>query len=329
MLTHPKKVVIIPHRNPDGDAVGASLGLYGVLKQLGHQCSLISPNDFPDFLKWMENADQFAFYEDRPESCLPVLQEADLIFTVDFNALDRLGSLGEALKTIQATYIMIDHHQQPDTYARFTYSDTAMSSTCEMVYRFLGFMDLQDLITPGAAEALYTGIMTDTGSFRFPSTSPDTYRIAAALMEKGADHSRIHQEVYDSNSPQKLQLLGTALANMEVLPEYRTAILYLTQEELDKHHFRKGDTEGFVNYGLSLKGIIFSVIFIENVQEGIIKISLRSKGDFSVNDFSRNHYQGGGHINAAGGKSTLSLQETIQSFKALLPQYKNQLAPQS
>ncbi len=220
---------------------------------------------------------------------------------------------------------MIDHHQQPSDYAQFTYSDVSMSSTCEMVFNFIEMLGDLDRIDADIATCLYTGIMTDTGSFRFASTTSNTHKIIGTLIEHGADNSQIHNNIYDTNSYERLQLLGCALRNLKVVPEYRTAYITLSQEELNSFNFKKGDTEGFVNYGLSLKGIIFAAIFIESHQDNIIKISLRSKGGFSVNEVSRAHFHGGGHTNAAGGKSDLNMDDTIDKFISILPTYKQDL----
>ena len=224
-----------------------------------------------------------------------------------------------------AKFVMIDHHQQPADYAVATYSDVKMSSTSEMVYHFMDALGQIEKLSKEIAVNLYTGIMTDTGSFRFSSTSPTTHRVAARLIEAGAESAIINQNVYDTNSPERMKLLGVALNNLVILPEMHTAYITMTQKELDDHNFKKGDTEGFVNYALSVKGVVFAVIFIENKQENLVKISFRSKGDFSVNDFARNHYNGGGHINAAGGKSSQDLNKTISEFISILPRYKNAL----
>jgi len=220
---------------------------------------------------------------------------------------------------------MIDHHQQPDSYALVTYSDVTMSSTCQMVYHFIQRIGMAQEIGPQIATCLYTGIMTDTGSFRYRSTTSQTHHVIADLIEKGADNTSIHENIYDTNTYSKLQLLGVALKNLKVVEGYRTAYITLTQEELDRHNFKKGDTEGFVNYGLSLQGIVLAAIFIENTAENMVKISLRSKGTFSVNDFARRHFNGGGHTNAAGGRSDLPLQDTIEKFETLLSEYKTSL----
>lgn len=258
-----------------------------------------------------------------------LLQEATLIFTLDFNHLSRVDKMQPYLEEASATFVMIDHHQAPSDYAKVTYSDSSMGSTCEMVYNLIEAMGNLDKISNDIANCLYTGIMTDTGSFKFPSTTSRTHRVVADLIDKGAKNTEIHNKVYDTNTPDRLHLLGCALKNMVILEEYRTAYITLSQEELDTYNFKKGDTEGFVNYGLTLEGIRFAVIFIENKEENIIKISLRSEGDFSVNEFARRHFQGGGHTNAAGGKSDLSLSETTAYFESTLSEYKEVLNPSS
>lgn len=326
LLDFPQSIVIVGHKNPDGDAVGSCLAMFFFLKELGHNATVIVPNDFPDFLKWLPGSETMVIYEKDVEKSLSLISEADLIFTLDFNSLGRIGNMQEPLENSNAKFVMIDHHQQPDDYAVATYSDTSMSSTCEMVYNFIKGLDRLDVLNVEIATNLYTGIITDTGSFRFSSTSPETHRVAAHLLECGANNAVIHQNIYDTNSPDRMKLLGVALNNLKILPEYHTAYISLTQKELDANNFKKGDTEGFVNYALSIKGIVFAVIFIENKQEKIVKMSLRSKGDFSVNDVARTHYEGGGHINAAGGRSSHSLNKTISEFISILPAYKRALS---
>lgn len=325
ILSQPQKIVIIPHKNPDGDAIGSCLALCAFLKKRGQKVSVISPNDFPKFLKWMPGCSNILNFERENSQAKKQLEEATVIFTLDFNDLSRTGQLETPLKEKEADFIMIDHHQQPSDYAKVTYSDVSMSSTCEMVYNFIEYLGAVDSIDQDIATNLYTGIMTDTGSFKYRSTSSRTHRVVASLIDCGADNMKIHQQVFDTNSPSRLHLLGAALRNMVILPEYSTAYITLSQEELDQYDFKKGDTEGFVNYGLTLEGINFAVIFIENTEEGIIKISFRSIGDFSVNEFARNHFNGGGHDNAAGGRSEISMEETIVKFNEVLKTYKSQL----
>lgn len=325
LLSTPKQIVIIPHKNPDGDAIGSTLGLYHYLIQQNHKVTVIAPNDYPDFLKWMPGEDKILKYTADQLHCDALISDAEIIFTLDFNALNRIGNMETVVTNSNAIKIMIDHHQQPDGYAQFMYSDVSMSSTCEMVYHFIDMLGDTHSISADIANCLYAGILTDTGSFRFSCTTSTTHRVIADLIDKGAENSQIHNNISDTNSYERLQLLGCALSNLKVIPEYKTAYITLTQDELNKYKFKKGDTEGFVNYGLSLEGIIFAVIFIENQQENIIKISLRSKGEFSVNEFSRSHFEGGGHTNAAGGKSDLNLHDTIEKFISILPQYKHAL----
>ncbi|MFV0541864.1 MAG: DHH family phosphoesterase [Aestuariibaculum sp.] len=325
LLSTPKNIVIVCHKNPDGDAIGSSLGLYHYLYKKNQTPKVIVPNDYPNFLKWMPGEDSILKYDSETMVCDVLIQNADIIFTLDFNAFHRTGNMESVLQESSGIKIMIDHHQAPDTYATYTYSDVSMSSTCEMVYRFIDMLDDANLMDTNIASCLYTGIMTDTGSFRFASTTSNTHKIVAKLIEKGANNAQIHHNVYDANSYERLQLLGCALTNLKVLPKYRTAYISLSQEELNRYNYKKGDTEGVVNYGLSLKNIVLAAIFIEDKQEGIVKISLRSKGHFSVNEMSRAHFNGGGHTNAAGGKSYDTLTKTVDRFISILPGYKTAL----
>ncbi|MFD2828352.1 bifunctional oligoribonuclease/PAP phosphatase NrnA [Leeuwenhoekiella polynyae] len=321
LLATPKKIVIIPHKNPDGDAMGSTLALYQYLTKTGHSANVVSPNDYPKFLKWLPFENTVVKYDLQNKQAVRLIKEAELIFTLDFNALSRVAEMAPALEKAKAKFIMIDHHQQPDDYAVVTYSDTSVCATCQMVYHTFEMLNATDLVDANMATCLYTGIMTDTGSFRFRSTTATTHRVIADLIDKGADNAFVHEKIYDANNFSRLQLLGTALTNLHRLEEYKAAYITLSQEELDAHDYQKGDTEGFVNYGLSLDNTVLALIFIENKQEGIIKISLRSKGDFSVNLMAREHFEGGGHTNAAGGKSDRSLEETVAYFISILPQY--------
>ena len=325
LLNAPQKIVIIPHKNPDGDAIGSTLGLWHYLKGKGQDATIIVPNDFPKFLKWMPGTEQIVNFEKDASKAKSLINKASVIFTLDFNHLGRIGQLQPLLEDASATFVMIDHHQEPDGYAKITYSDVSMSSTCEMVYNVIEGLNDIDFITPELAISLYTGIMTDTGSFKYSSTTSRTHSVVAKLIERGAKNTEAHNKVYDTNTPSRLHLLGCALKNMVILEEYNTAFITLSQAELDAYDYKKGDTEGFVNYGLTLEGIVFAVIFIENKEEGIIKISFRSEGDFSVNEFARAHFNGGGHTNAAGGRSDISMEETTKLFKSLLPKYKADL----
>lgn len=325
LLSTPKKVVIVPHKNPDGDAMGSTLGLSQYLKKIGHSSTVIAPNDYPEFLKWIPGNKEVIIHEIDNTISEELISSADVIFTLDFNALHRCGEMGTPISNAKAVKIMIDHHQQPDSYADYVYSDITMCSTCQMVYHFIEKMEDLHLIDTSVGEALYTGIMTDTASFRFPLTTSTTHKVIAHLIDIGVDKSKIHNAIYDTNSFGRLQLLGCAMNNLRFLENHSTAYITLTNKELDVHRFKKGDTEGLVNYGLSLKGVKLAAIFIEHKQEGIIKISFRSKGSFDVNKFARKHFNGGGHNNASGGRSDLNLEDTIIKFTDLLTEYKLEL----
>jgi bifunctional oligoribonuclease and PAP phosphatase NrnA len=318
LLASPKKIGIIPHRSPDGDAMGSTLGLYHFLLKLKHNPVVIAPNEFPEFLAWLPASENVLIYESDRDNCTSILKEQDLIFTLDFNALHRTGEMENVLKTLTVPFIMIDHHQLPYDYATYMYSDTSFGSTCEMIYNFIEFLDQKSLLDKTIATCLYSGIMTDSGNFRYPKTTGTTHRIVAEFIDLGVDNTEIPTLIYDNNSYHRLQLLGRALQNMKVFPELQTAYTFLSQKELDEFHYVKGDTEGIVNYGLTIKGINFAVIFIEHRDENIIKISFRSHGSFDVNKFAREHFTGGGHINAAGGKSNDSLENAIKKFEKII-----------
>ena len=322
LLATPKKIAIIPHRGPDGDAMGSTLGLYHFLIKNNHHSVVVSPNEFPDFLAWMPGSESVQIYEKDKENCTKILEDAEIIFTLDFNALHRTGEMEQLLATLTAPFIMIDHHQKPDDYATYTYSDTAFGSTCEMIYNFISLLGKRADIDKTIGTCIYTGILTDSGSFRFPKTTGTTHRIIAELIDLGVENTEIPTLLFDNSSYSRLQLLGRALQNMKVFTNNHTAYTTLTQDELNSFDYVKGDTEGIVNYGLSIKGIVFAAIFIENKDEKIIKISFRSQGDFDVNQFARNHFNGGGHRNAAGGKSEVSMEDTILKFEDLVTKLK-------
>ena len=322
LLATPKKIAIIPHRGPDGDAMGSTLALYHFLLNNNHQPTVIAPNDFPDFLAWLPGSETVKIFEKDTQNCTRILEEAELIFTLDFNALHRTGEMEHILAKMTVPFIMIDHHEKPHDYAAYTYSDTSFGSTCEMIYNFILFLNKKEDIDKTIATCIYTGILTDSGSFRFPKTTGNTHRIVAELIDLGAENTEIPILLFDNSSYSRLQLLGCALQNMKILAEHKTSYTSLTQEELDSFNYVKGDTEGIVNYGLSIKDIIFTAIFIENRDENIIKISFRSQGGFDVNQFARDHFNGGGHINAAGGRSEVSMEETLKKFEDLVTKLK-------
>ncbi|PIE50447.1 MAG: DHH family phosphoesterase [Flavobacteriales bacterium] len=317
-LNPKNKIVIVTHYNPDGDAIGSTLGLQHFLKTQGMESDIVVPNDFPKFLKWMPEAKKITIADYKRKKANTLINEADVLFILDFNAPHRSGDLvAPWIQKSKATKILIDHHQQPDQFD-FMYSDTSIPATCQMVYHFIEALGKEDAVNLNIAQCLYTGIMTDTGGFRFRSTSATTHQIIAKLIDKGADPATITSNTWDNNSLSRLQLLALVLGRIEVINDGKVAILHLFRKELEAFGFQKGDTEGFVNYGLSLKGCEFSVIFIEDLYEDFIKISFRSKNDVDVNQFARKHFNGGGHVNAAGGKSFLPMSETIDRFKNIV-----------
>tara|TARA_B100000795_G_scaffold129680_1_gene96693 strand:+ start:12385 stop:13413 length:1029 start_codon:yes stop_codon:yes gene_type:complete len=324
-LEKKRNIVVVGHRNPDGDAMGSTIALSKYLSKKGHNATVIVPNECPQFLDWMPGSDEVYHFDWQNTQSQREINNSDIIFLLDFNALHRVGSdMQNTLEKYTNDFVMIDHHQQPED-VKYMYSDVEICSTSQMVYQFIELNNDLDLINADIATCLYTGIMTDTGSFRFRSTTSKTHKIIADLIDKGAENDKIHNNVYDANSYNRLLLLGQALSNLKIIPENKTAFITLTSDEKKQFDFQKGDTEGIVNYALSLKGIIFAAIFIEDEEQKIIKISFRSKGDFSVNKFSRNHFEGGGHDNAAGGKSDLCMSDTVLKFTKLITKYKNDL----
>ncbi|WP_250255603.1 bifunctional oligoribonuclease/PAP phosphatase NrnA [Chryseobacterium sp. Marseille-Q3244] len=317
LLTPENKIVILTHYNPDGDAIGSSLGLKHYLKAKGIYAEVIVPNDFPKFLKWMPEAKKVIIAEYKRKLAADMIAAADVIFCLDFNSPSRIGLLGDWLVKAQGKKILIDHHQQPEPFD-FVYSDTVIPATSQMIYHFIEAMEDEKLVNQDMAECMYTGIMTDTGGFRFRSTSATTHRIIANLIEKGADPAMITSNTWDTNTVSRLHLLALVLGRIEVVNDGTVAILSLTRNELKEFGFQKGDTEGFVNYGLSIAGVKMSAFFMEDLYDDFIKISFRSKDDVDVNQFSRKYFNGGGHINAAGGKSNDSLSGTIEIFKTRL-----------
>lgn len=315
LLIPENKIVIITHYNPDGDAIGSSLGLKHFLKQKGLDAEVIVPNDFPKFLKWMPESKRIIIADYKRKQAGEAIYHADVIFILDFNASHRSGNLvGPWIEKAKAKKILIDHHQQPDQFD-FVYSDVTIPATSQMVYHFIQQLNEEEKVNKDIAECLYTGIMTDTGGFRFRSTSATTHRIVADLIEKGAEPSMITSNTWDTNTVSRLHLLSLVLGRIEVVKEGKVAILWLKRDELKKFGFQKGDTEGFVNYGLSIMGTQVSAFFMEDLYEDFIKISFRSKDQVDVNQFSRKYFNGGGHINAAGGKYMKSIEETIEDFK--------------
>jgi bifunctional oligoribonuclease and PAP phosphatase NrnA len=325
ILDDPGKVAIIMHKSPDGDAMGSSLGMKHYLEKLGHTVSVISPNAYPDFLKWMPGNKSVIDFEKTPAPANQAILKADLIVFLDFNSLNRIGELDKTVKKSKAFRLIIDHHPQPEQFADIAFHDVSASSTAELVYDFITLLGDNKKIHKDIANCLYAGIMTDTGSFRFSSTTAHTHDVVADLMRHGAETSKIHRFIDDNNRDIRLRLLGYAvLEKMKILPEFGTGFITLTQSELKRFDYKEGDTEGLVNEPTAVKGIVFSALFTE-LKDGEIKISFRSKDTFDVNQFARKHFNGGGHKNAAGGRSDLSMDETIIQFLNLLSEYKKEL----
>ena len=325
ILNQPFKAVITAHQKPDGDAMGSTLGLYHFLKQLGHEVTVVSPTNWAAFLNWMPGVDQVIDFEANKKEASQIVADADYVFCLDFNILHRTKHLEPVIRDSKALKILIDHHQQPDIPS-FAYgiSDVKMSSTCEMVYDFIVQSGHSNLINLDIATCLYTGLMTDTGSFRFPSTTASVHKIVAHLKELGLQHAKIHENIYDNSTEGRLKFMGNAFLNrMTVLPEYKTAVMAIPKSDIYKFELKTGDTEGLVNYLLSIEGIKFAAILIDREEER--KWSFRSKGNFDVNIFARTHFEGGGHANAAGGSSSKSLDETLNDFKTIIENYKSQL----
>lgn len=319
LLERPRRVVVVSHYNPDGDAVGSSLGFAHLLKAAGHHVRVVLPNTPSDFLDWLPGRGDILCLDRSPDASLSTIRTSDIVFCLDFNRLDRIGGLEEVVRSAK-TKVLIDHHQDPEAFAQATFSDTSASSTCQMVVDIAKALGWEGYINREVATCLYTGMVTDSGSFRFRSTTPHTMRTAADLLAHGVDLDQIHNAISDTNSADRLRLLGfTLVERMTVLPEQRTVIIGLGQDDLKKYHFKQGDTEGFVNYGLSIKGMRLAAFFMEHPD--LVKISLRSKGDLPVDKFLKEHFNGGGHANAAGGRSELSLEATVERFMSLLPTF--------
>jgi phosphoesterase RecJ-like protein len=318
LLKSVQNIVIVTHYSPDGDAMGSSLGLYHYLTQTGKSVKVVVPNAYPEFLHWLPANNKVLVFEKDEAKAEKAIHKADCIFTLDFNTFKRLEKLGDILQTSIAPKVLIDHHQQPDQYAKYYFHDVKACSTCELVFDLIVGLGDKKLIDKKIAACLYTGLMTDTGSFRYPSVTVKTHSVVAELLKTGIIPSDIHGAVYDTYSADRLKLVGFALSQrMTVLKDIPVAFFALNHSDLQKFNYQKGDTEGLVNYPFGIKGIKVCAFFNE-APEGYIKISFRSKGKIDVNTFARKYFNGGGHINAAGGKSMLSLEETVKSFENLV-----------
>ncbi len=322
-LSPDKEIAVVIHLNPDGDAIGGALGLFNFFKDK-YKISVIAPNDFAQFLKWLPGADKIQNFAIQEEAVIQTLNKAEIIFCIDFNGADRVGEkMKNVLLNASGKKFMIDHHPQPEDFCKHILSSTKVSSAAEMVYLFIKNIKKHGNFDKTVAKCLYAGIMTDTGGFNY-NAPPCTFGNVKELLEFGINKEAITDAIYNNYSYNRMQLLGHILNNnLYWISEVNTAYIVLSQEVMKKYNFNIGDAEGFVNYPLSIKNVIFSVLFTE--KEDHVKLSLRSKGVFDVNQFARKHYKGGGHLNAAGGKSQKSLQETINHFNDLLNEYKKDL----
>ncbi len=319
-----KNIIITTHHNPDGDAIGSVLGLYHALWEMGIGSTMVTPNGFPDFLTWLPESDKVIHFSKEKKRAQALLEQADLLFCLDFNGFGRVEDMSQTLEKSPAKKVLIDHHPDPESPFQLIISYTEVSSTAELVYEVVEQLFGPKAINTDSAVCLFTGIMTDTGSFSYACSRERTFQIAGKLIEKGVRVEQVQGLVYNNFSENRMRLLGFSLAErMKVIPEHKTAYIWLTRADLNQFKHQVGDTEGFVNYPLSIKGIVFSVLFTEN--DGFVKVSLRSRGDFAVNRFSQLYYQGGGHKNAAGGKSFKSMGETIEEFEELLAKHSQEL----
>ncbi len=324
LLSTPKKIVLTIHFNPDGDSLGSSLALKQYLSKYGHQVEVVAPNCPSPHYMWMPGAKEMVIFSENVTQASSLIENADIIFSLDYNELSRTGELEEELRKSQATFIMIDHHPNPESFTKYLFSDPKASSASELTFEFIQSLNGLSQMKKSVAECLFTGIMTDTGLFNHNSNNPSTYRVVAQLLECGIDKDQIKYRVFDTNSIDRMRLMGYSLSERMVIEsKYNTGYIYLTLDDLKRFNFKKGDHEGLVNYPLSVEGVRFSILIIE--QEEFVKVSMRSKGNFDVNLLMREHFSGGGHKNAAGGRSLDNLKNTINKIEALLPIYKEEL----
>lgn len=324
VIQSPKRIVLACHVNPDGDAIGSVLALSEFLQGRGHEVKMVVANDFPEFLHWMPGADAFLVFEQDAESCKKAIAAAECIMMLDFNNLSRSGILHNEIGKTRCPRVLIDHHRDPDESQFYCmWSDTCVSSTSELVTEILLHYGKSNL-TERCSTNLLVGIMTDTGSFAHSIYHPRTFELVSLLVEKSMPFGYIHQLVYDTMSENRLRLLGFAINDrMEVLDAYSTAIIALNKSDLERFDYQVGDTEGVVNFPLSMKKIKMSVLLTERQDQ--IRLSFRSKGNFSVHELANKHFKGGGHTNAAGGTLTCSFEEAVEKLKSVLPEYQEML----
>ena len=322
LFSEKRNIILIPHSSPDADALGSCLAIYHFFNQK-NEVNIISPNEYTEILNFLPGSENILNYERDKEKCEKIFNKGDIIFTLDFNSLGRARNLSSLISKSSARTIMIDHHENPDNYADITISNSKMSSTCEMVYDFICSID-KSKIDNKIATCIYTGIVADTGSFRFPSTTSKTLRVGSELINHGVNVTEIFEKLHNNFQFKRLKLLGSAINNFKKIEGLPVVYTSITDKDQKVNDFKKGDSEGFVNFGLSVADILCSVLFIEKKDEGLIKISFRSKGDFKVNIFASKYFNGGGHEHASGGISKLSLKETEKKFITDITQYINQ-----
>lgn len=325
LIQQSQNITIITHINPDGDAIGASLGWGRILKQLGKSVSVIFPNDCPENLQWIDGYQEVFVFDKKRQESITVINNSDLFFCLDFNNLSRIEELGDLVKTTQKPHILIDHHPYPENFANVMISRVEASSTSELIYHTIIGCGLKDLMTKSIAESLYTGIITDTGGLSHNSSRPEVYLVVADLISHGVDKNFIHDTLFNVFSFNRMQLLGTVLKdNFVFLPEYKTAYSVITLENQKKFNFHLGDSEGFVNFPLAIKDVTFCALFTE-YENKTIKVSFRSKRNFPANAFSAEFFNGGGHLNASGGRRNSNLNDAIDVFVKGLEKYKELL----
>lgn len=321
-----ENIVIVTHVSPDGDALGSSLGLYHYLKNAGKEVQVVVPNGFPDFLAWMPGAKNILRYDKQATEAQTCIDKAQLICCLDFNTLSRINELGEPVRNAACLKMMIDHHLDPEPFCDVTISHPSISSTSELVFRLLYRLGVYDELGFETAECIYTGMMTDTGGFTYNSNDPEIYTVISALLAKGIDKDAIYRRVFYTYSENRLRLMGYVLyEKMTVFPPFHTALISLTREEQRKFTFNKGDTEGFVNLPLQIKGVKFAVFFREDTEKDMIKVSLRSVGTFPCNKVAAEFFGGGGHLNASGGEVYGKMEDAVQLFKQALIKYERLL----
>lgn len=318
-------VVVISHINPDGDAIGSSAALAIFLRKLNVPVTVIIPNEVPDFLKWLPGYEMVLTYKKEKAECSKKIEEASALFMLDFNDTGRIGAVINEIQKTEAVRIMIDHHERPEFEADVLVSEPWRGSAGEMVYLLIEELDHLDLVDRDIATCLYVAIMTDTGNFRYGSSYAEIFNIVGNLVNKGIDKDQIYSNVYDSYSVERMKLQGYCMSEkMVVLDGMSTAYISITQEELNRFNHKVGDTEGFVNIPFSIKGILVTALFIE--KRNHVKISLRSKGSFSVDRLAAEHFNGGGHVNAAGGESELNLEETVGKFESIISELRHDIS---